>query len=235
MNIFDVIILAILGVSLISGMYKGFFASGLAIVGFVAAWIGAMNFYPQLSAAVQSNEALMSMLHYYLDAGALFDSSAAAGKLVEGISQGELMQTISGMQLPSIISDAFVANVSSRAFAGLNLTTLGEYMAQTICGAALNVLCFLVMFILSYVVVLLVVNLLNHVFRFPLLRHFDWLLGGAFGLVRGGVIAALIFSMVPLLMSVVPLEIGEELVNGSVLYGLFSSNNILESLMQSVF
>ncbi|MBQ4085742.1 MAG: CvpA family protein, partial [Clostridia bacterium] len=55
MNIFDIIILAILGVSVISGMYKGFLASGLAIIGFVAAWIGAMRFYPQLSAAIQSN------------------------------------------------------------------------------------------------------------------------------------------------------------------------------------
>lgn len=235
MNIFDIIILAILGVSLISGMYKGLLASGLAIVGFVAAWVGAMHFYPQLSAAVQSNEALMNMLHYYLDAGELFQSNAAAQTLVSGIMQSELVQAVSQIELPSLITDAFMRNVSAEAFAALNLTTLADYLSQTICGAVINVLAFLLMFIVSYVVVLIVVNLLNHVFRFPVLRHLDWLLGGAFGLVRGVVVAALIFSMVPLVMSMVPLEIADELVGGSTLYALFSSNNILESLVESVF
>ncbi len=235
MNIFDIIILAILGVSLISGMYKGFLASGLAIVGFVAAWIGAMNFYPQLSAAVQSNETVMGMLQYYLAPNELFSSSAIAEKLVSAVSQSELMQAVSQMQLPTIITDEFVRNVASEAFARLDLTTLAEYLGQTICGAAINVLSFLVMFGVSYAVVLLIVNLLNHVFRFPVLRHMDWLLGGAFGLVRGAVVAMLIFSMVPLVMSAIPLEIAEELIGGSKLYSLFSENNILEKLVESVF
>ena len=235
MNIFDVIILAILGVSLISGMYKGFLASSLAIVGFIAAWIGAMHFYPQLSAAVQSNEAVMNMLRYYLDAASFFPNAAVGERLVSAISQTELAQTVASLELPSLLTQAFQSNVLSQAFSSLQLSTLTDYLSQTICGAAINVLSFLVMFVVSYVVVLLVVNLLNHVFRFPVLRHLDWLLGGLFGLVRGAVIAALIFSMVPLAMSMVPLEIAEELVNGSTLYGLFSQNNILASLIESVF
>lgn len=235
MNIFDIIILAILGVSVISGMYKGFLASGLAIIGFVAAWIGAMRFYPQLSAAIQSNAALMDMLQYYLDAGALFETGAMGEKLVSAISQTELAQAAASLKLPALITDAFQQNVLAQSFSSLDLTTLSEYLGQTICGAAINVISFLAMFVLSYLAVLLVVNLLNHVFRFPVLRHLDWLLGGVFGLVRGAIVAALIFSMVPMVMSMVPLEIADELVHSSVLYGMFSQNNILESLMQSVF
>ena len=235
MNIFDIIILAILGVSLISGMYKGFLASGLAIIGFVAAWVGAMHFYPQLSAALQSNAALMDMLHYYLDPGALFETGEMGEKLVSAISQTELAQAIASLKLPSLITDAFRENVLAQSFAALDLTTLADYLGQTICGAAINVLSFLAMFIVSYVVVLLVVNLLNHVFRFPVLRHLDWLLGGAFGLVRGGVVAALIFSMVPMVMSMLPLEVTQQLIDSSVFYDFFSQNNILASLVESVF
>jgi len=233
-NIFDVIILAILGVSLISGMYKGFLASGLAIIGFVASWIGAMHFYPQLSAAVQSNTALMDVFHYYLDVGGLFEAGAGE-KLVSAVTQTELAQTLASLQIPVMIKDAFQQNVLTQAFSSLDMTTMTEYLGQTICGAAINVVSFLLMFIVSYVVVLLVVNLLNHVFRFPVLRHLDWLFGGVFGLVRGVVIAALIFSMAPMVLSMVPLEIADDLISTSVLYNLFSQNNILESLMQSVF
>lgn len=235
MNIFDVIILAILGVSLISGMYKGFLASGLTIIGFIAAWVGAMHFYPQLSAAVQSNSELMGMLHYYLDAGALFETGAMGEKLVGAISQTELAQAAASLKLPAIITDAFQQNVLAQSFAALDMATLADYLGQTICGAAINVLSFLIMFVVSYMVSLLLVNLLNHVFRFPILRHLDWLLGGAFGLVRGAVIAALVFSLVPMAVSMLPLEVTEELVNNSFFYDFFSKNNILASLVESVF
>lgn len=235
MNIIDIVILAILALSLVSGMYKGFLASGLAIIGFIATWIGAMYFYPQLSAAIQSNENLMQVMHYYLDADAFFESGGVANRLVSAVSQSELAQTVASIELPEVITKAFESNVLSNAFASLNLNTLGEYLGQTICGAAINVVSFLVMFIVSYVVVMLVVNLLNHVFRFPILRHFDWLLGGAFGLVRGAVVAILIFSILPLVLSVVPMEIAGTLLDSSKLYGLFSRYDILERLVRSVF
>ena len=235
MNIFDIIILAILGISLISGMYKGFLGSSLTIIGFIAAWFGAMHFYPQLSIAVQSNENVMNMLRYYLDASSFFPNAAAGQQLAGAISQTELAQIASALHLPEILTQAFQSNVLSQVYSSLNLSTLTDYLSQTICGAAVNVLSFLAMFTVSYVVVLLVVNLLNHVFRFPVLRHLDWLLGGLFGLVRGSVIVALIFSVVPLVMSMVPLEIADDLINGSVFYGLFSQNNILADLMKSVF
>jgi len=73
------------------------------------------------------------------------------------------------------------------------------------------------------------------VFRFPILPHLDWLLGGAFGLVRGAVIVALVFSLVPMAVSMLPLEVTEELVNTSFFYDFFSKNNILASLVESVF
>ena len=235
LNIIDIIILAILGISLVSGMYKGFLASGLAVIGFVAAWFGAMHFYPQLSAALQANNSLMGFFRYYLDANAFFSSGGVAEKAVTAISQTELAQAAASLKLPSVIVNAFQQNVTSGAFSKLGLNTLGEYLGQTISGAALNVLSFLVMFIVSYVVVLLVVNLLNHVFRFPMLRHMDWLLGGLFGLARGAVVVALIFSLVPLLNSVVPMEIAEELLGGSMLYDWFNRADILNRLTQSVF
>ena len=42
-----------------------------------------------------------------------------------------------------------------------------------------------VCFIALYFLATLLVNLLNHVLRFPVLRRIDWLLGGVLGLGRG--------------------------------------------------
>lgn len=235
MNILDIIILSILGISLISGMYKGFLASGLTILGFVAAWMGAMHFTPQLSQAVQQNQTVMSMLNYYLAPSEFFASGELAGRLVESVSQSELVQAVEGMKLPGLLVESFMRNVAEQAFSALKLQTLSEYLGQTICGAAINVLSFLVMFAVSYVVALFAVNLLNHVFRFPVLRHLDWLLGGAFGLVRGAVVALLLFSVAPLVLSMIELPVVQEMVDGSRLYGLFAKSNVIERLIRSAF
>ena len=41
MNVIDIVILAIFGICLVSGMYKGFIASGLTVLGFIVAWFAA--------------------------------------------------------------------------------------------------------------------------------------------------------------------------------------------------
>ena len=61
MNIVDIIILAILALSMVSGMYKGFITSTLALVGFVGAWIGSMATYQYLVAAIRGNETLLTV------------------------------------------------------------------------------------------------------------------------------------------------------------------------------
>lgn len=84
LNIVDYVILAILGLSLVAGMYRGFLASGLTTAGFVAAFFGAQALYPQLSTAIQSNQGLMDTLTYYLDASSMFTTANLAERSVVG-------------------------------------------------------------------------------------------------------------------------------------------------------
>lgn len=235
-NIMDFIICGILALSMISGMYKGFIASGLAAVGFVAAWFGALNLFPQLATAVQSNSSLMSVLSYYLDASSLFKTRAIAEAGVEGaVQSGVLTQALEELQLPTAIETAFQNNVSNQLFANLNLNTFAEYLNQTIWGAAINILAFLVMFAISYVVVLLIVNLLNNMIHFPLLKHFDWLLGGVFGLARGVVVVMLLLAVTPLVLSLVPLDIVQSLLNESALAAYFPQNFAIPNVIAMAF
>ncbi len=238
MNIVDVILYAILLLSLISGMYKGFIASGLATVGFGAAWFGAMNLFPRLSSLVLGNSSFMSALDYYLDTSSFFKTNELAAVTIDQALEGSnslLNQAIQELDLPSLIESAFQQNVTGRAFSSLNLTTLSGYLSQTIWMAVINVLSFLILFALCYVAVLLVVNLLNNVFRFPLLRHLDWLLGGAFGLVRGAIVVALLLGVMPLVLSMVPFDAISELVSTSQLAGLFPSNFAIPTIVSMSF
>jgi uncharacterized membrane protein required for colicin V production len=238
MNIIDIILYAILAISLVSGMYKGFIASSLAFVGFGASFFGAMNLFPRLSAVVQGNQNLMGVLKYYLDAGSLFKTGSLATATVGQALEGEkslLNAALQDLNLPSIIESAFQSNVTSQAFAQLNLTTLSDYLSQTIWMAVINVVSFLILFTVCYVLVLLVVNLLNNVFRFPLLKHLDWLLGGAFGVARGVLIVMLVLSVAPLILSMVPFEAVQDVLNTSTLAQALPSNFAIPTVVSMAF
>ena len=67
-------------------------------------------------------------------------------------------------------------------------------------------------------------GLIDAVFKLPLLKHMDWLAGGAFGLLRGGLILYVIFLVIHILSTVIPLEEFNELMSQSNLAPVFQRN-----------
>ena len=236
MNMIDIIILAILAFSLISGMHKGFITSTLALVGFCGAWIGAYASYGYLVNAVQQNEGLLNFLQGLVGAADLFKTKALADLEVAAASAVDIDTAVGEIGIP-LISNLFRENVLGQVFANDGLTKMSEYLTQTLLSSVLNVVSFIIMFAVVYAAVLLLVNLLNNVFRFPALKHLDWLLGGIFGLVRGAVIVMLIFAVVPTLCSALEsMEINllTEVVNESKIGAVLNENNLVSNVLNSL-
>lgn len=231
MNLLDVVVLAILAFYLISGMYRGSITSLLGSVGFIAAWMGAIRLYPGVAQMALSNQTLMAVLNQYLEPESFFASHQQAMVTVsEVISGGEtaIQSAIAPIaEKIAVISKAFEANVRSQVFQNLGINTLSDYLDQTIWQAIFNVGAFVLCFIALYVLAMLIVNLLDHVISFPLLRGFDWLVGGLLGLVRGLAICALLLYLVPAIAQIVSPEFAENLVNTSTLINLVRSVDLM--------
>ena len=231
MNLLDVVIIAILAFYLISGMYRGSITSFLSTAGFVAAWYGAKQFFPTVANMALSNQTLMAVLNQYLEPESFFATHAQAMTTVaEVISGGEtaIQNAIASVSANlSVISRAFEANVRSQVFQNLGITTLADYLDQTIWQAIFNVAAFILCFIALYVLVSLVVNLLDHVIAFSLVRGFDWLLGGLLGLVRGLVICVLVLNLVPMLVQIVAPDFAQSLIGESVLMNFVTQADLL--------
>lgn len=150
----------------------------------MGAWFGAQSVYQRIANLALSNTTLMAVLTQYLEPESFFASHTQAVTAVSDVIAGgeEAISSAVGAvsQNFSFLSDAFSANLRSQAFQNLNLTTLSEYFDQTLWMAVFNVAAFIVAFVVLYLVINLVVNLLNHVISFPVLRGFDWLVGGVF-------------------------------------------------------
>ena len=236
MNIIDIIILAILGLSLVSGMYKGFITSTLALLGFVGAWIASLASYQYLVNTVVANEGLMKFFSSLVGAVDLFKTTSLANLQVAAATAEDISQAVSEINIP-LINDLFSANVTGQVFANSGLSTMSEYLTQTLLDTALNVIAFVLLFVVIYIAILLIVNMLNNVFRFPALRHLDWILGGLFGLFRGLVIVMLIFAVVPTISSALSsmnISLLTDLMDASRFGKIFEQSNFVANTLKSI-
>ena len=231
LNLLDITIIVILAFYLISGMYRGFITSLLGTVGFVGAWFGAQQLYPRVANLALSNQTLMAVLNQYLEPESFFSSHSQAIKTVSEVIAGgeaEIQNAVAPVaQKLSVVSKAFEANVRAQMFQRLGISTLADYLDQTIWQAVFNVGAFILCFIALYVLACLIVNLLDHVISFPLVRGFDWLLGGIFGLARGLVMVVLVLCLLPALVQIVSPEFAESLRTGSALYSYVTQMDFL--------
>ena len=220
MNIIDYIILAVLAFGLLEGMHKGFLTSFLATCGLVGAWLGAKSLYMRVVDFAMGNESLMALLRQYLEPEKFFESTSQAYMKVSDVvagGEGMINKAVNSVGNGlGFIADAFKQNVQGQVFG--NLSTLVDYLNQTLWTAVFQVLAFVLTFLILYWAANLVVNLLNHVLRFPILRGFDWLLGGLLGLVRGAGITILILSVLPMILTMVVPDMADSLRTGSVLW-----------------
>ena len=150
---------------------------------------------------------------------------------VATLTTNKVTEIIAKVQLPPPFDTLLKVNLEQQVYAGAGVDTVSDYVSQTILNASINIICFLVCFGAIFLAVSIVVNLLRAVFRFPILKQFDWLAGGVFGFLRGALICYALFAVVPLVLTMVPIELISELIDASVLAPIFNNGNIILSIM----
>ncbi len=95
-----------------------------------------------------------------------------------------------------------------------------------------NIGSYVLMFALVFFAIMLVVNLINNVFRMPKLRVFDGFLGGLLGILRAYCIICLIVAALPVIIAPIDTEIVDTLLKESAL-GRFFTNS--ESALSDLF
>jgi uncharacterized membrane protein required for colicin V production len=229
-NIVDWIIIAILGISVLFGMYRGFVSSVLNMGGGLLSFFGAFWLYPHLASLIQRNESLRMTLAHYLEPGSGLDL-ALSETYVTNLGSSGIQQVLGKVSLPSPLDLILQTNLEHSASESLSISTVGEYVNQTILQASINIICFVICFLLMYVALSIVFNLIRAVFRFPVLKQLDSLAGGVFGLLRGLLLCLIVFTLIPLVQTMVPLDIITELLDGSLLAPIFMNGSLITAIM----
>ena len=226
MNIIDIVILVILGVSVVYGLYRGFVHTILSVACCLISVVLAFAFGPKLAGLVSNSEGMSSTLATYTDALARVGDYNLASLPVDQLPVDRIDQILSSVSLPEPIANILSSNLKGKVFQDSGLTTVNDYVSNTVVGVAVSILCFIAVYAVSYMVLSVLAGLIDAVFKLPLLKHLDWLAGGVFGLLRGGLILYVIFLIIPILSTVIPLDSFNELMAQSTLAPIFQSNGL---------
>jgi len=230
MNIIDILILVVLGVSVVFGMYRGFISGVLSVAALIGAAMLAFTFSGELSAWLKGNETLVETLMYYTDAGSRVSNLDLSLLSVSQINESALAQILRSANLPAAFESAFVSSIAS-ANGGM---TIAQLLSQTIVNVSISIISFLICFFVCYIIATFVIHLVQYVFELPVLRHLDALIGGVFGFVRGVLLLFILFALVPIVLAVAPVPMIEEMVAASRMAPMFDSQIILSILHQAI-
>ena len=231
MNLIDWIIVGILGLSVLVGLYRGFISS-VASMGGCLVSLGASYFLtPQVVDYLTKNTSLADTIASYTGATKL--AGDMAGTSVAGLTSEQIAGAVQQINLPPPLDRLLESNLANQAYRSVADVTqnVGGYVAQTIVVAVMSIICFILTFVVLTILFHILINLLNAIFKFPVLKQLNSVAGGVFGLLRGALLCFVAFALLPLFQTLIPDNVNA-LVAGSTLAPIFNSNNLILSIMK---
>ncbi len=226
MNIIDFAVLFILLLYVLNGLHKGFLASLLNLGGLFFSWLGAFLCYPLLSRAFAKSD-FFSSFRFYIEGAEKVNNYEMVNVPVSSLSSADITSIMEKAKLSSPYYRTIMHNLETQAFAKDGLTTVGEYFDMTIYCVILNILAFLLIFLLLRVLFTLLTNAYSYSRELPQLSRFDALSGGSIALLRGFFSMHVVFMVIPMLLILMPVTQLTDLLNSSFTTSLFYSHSAI--------
>lgn len=235
MNWMFIVVIFMLAVSVLRGLKKGLVRTVistffLAIVIVLSIWAA-----PRIGNALYKNT---NINHYFTDraeaflngnrtdSGNLFDALLDdEGKLTGEIDKKEA--SLSETVLHSLITSGKQAQAAATE-------NLNSYLAPMLGQVAVYVVSFLLAFIGSIILLILIMKLLDSIMNLPVLGFLNTLGGAAAGLIRGLLILWLFFALVSVSKSTYWGSVCLRAIQDNNFLSFFYSNNLLVSLIKAV-
>ena len=233
MNLIDLCIIGILALGFLLGWYKGFLVSALNLASYVLSWVIAALSYSALASHIQQTDFGRLLIYFTAGAEKLSDMSVA-NVPVQDLGMEKIQQILSTSGIPTAIEKMMLENISTGAFSSLGISTLSDYFNQTLINLSLSLVSFLIIFFAVKLVCLFVIGLVDFVVKLPVLKQFDKIIGGATGVLQAAVFVCVVFAIIPIFMTVLPLDDFYSMVQGSLLGRLFFNSNVIFSVLKSV-
>ncbi len=231
MNWVGVFLIIVISFTIFEGIYRGFLHSIINLGAFFLSVFTSFLLYPVVATAVKANDTIFNFLLYYTEGAEKIATFSESNLLIANMAPEKLSGIISASNLSEPFSTLIAQNVSTSAFSSQGLTTIGEYYNMTIVCVVLNILSFLAMFLVAYIIYTFVLGLVNYTIKFPELKQYDRFSGAAFGAMRGFLLCFLIVTVVPVIFLLLPVSQISDYFANSTLGMFFLENNFFLHLI----
>jgi uncharacterized membrane protein required for colicin V production len=230
MNLVDIIILSIMGMSIIIGTYNGFILSALHAASFFFSWVIAAIFYPVLTKVILGLfPGFLKSITFYVDGSSQIPDIESRTAKIGSFTKEQVAHLVESIDLPN----PFSRILASEVFQSSNgIQTLGEYFDTTMAAIIINIFSFILLFLLVKLIFTIAIGIGKAVRSLPVLKQFDSLAGAGFGLIRGIFMVYLVFALIPIIMALAPLDLITKHLDNSIFAGFFYNTNIFTSFVQ---
>ena len=231
MSIIDIILILLLLISAAFAVYRGFLASFLGVAACLLSYLFASLAGPALAETLGRNQGLTSLLATYTDAGSLIGDYSLSILPVAAINESMLETVLKNVTLPPLVLDILRQNLLTNALQSTAFS-VNDYVITTVVTVLLRTGSFILCFFLGFLVLHTLINLIDHVFYFPVLRHFDLPLAALMGVLRGVAVVYVLLLAVPIVRMAAPFDLMEQFWAQSRLIPLFGIDSFFLGIVR---
>ncbi len=231
MNVIDIIIFAILLYFILIGLYKGFVISLLSLASSVFSWFVSWIFYPLLSKSiVRHSPDLIEAIVNYTTASKLLNPLELRNVLVTDITRDTAAAIVEDTGLISPFNKLLTTNMVRHSLK--DLSTIGQYADTTVAHVIINIISFVMLFIIIKMITSVFIGIISHVKDLPTIKKLDGLLGGLTGYFSGTILLFAIFAFIPILITFAQVDLVSEYVAASKFAGLYFRFNVFTQFVR---
>ncbi len=235
--ILDIILLAIMVISIVYGAKKGFFKSLMSLISGILALLIAITFTPALSAYVNDNYVIEPLAN---GIETTFLSIAETDESASGYDKGLLLKDSQFLSLmenagytEEEIEESFSINMGETSDSA-RITALAYLVATPIAKTVSDIVAFIILFVVSFILLKLLTFIIGLFLKLPALKELDTVMGVVFGIISA-IFFAFVFSMMAshlsdALKAAAPGTFTENLIESSFIVKLLAKYNPISAV-----
>ena len=227
MNSIDIFVLAVIGICVVLGYFRGFVKTCFSFVPSVVSLLLTNKIYPVFSKFLRTTP-----VYGYIESGVAkaFNLNSMSSAVS---AQGN--DYINSLAIPDFLKESLITNNNPVVYNILDATGINDYIAGYVANMILNIVSMIVVAIGLIVIFKLILVFLDVVTKLPVLHGMNSIGGLIVGLLEGILIVWVIFVVAVLFVSGDKLTwFYDAIENSKIALALFNSNLLLKMILRII-
>ena len=236
MGIVNLAIIAVFVIFVLAGVYKGFIWNLATLGATIVSLLIALIFMRSVSKLIVANQSLYSAMLSYTEGREDIYDVDLVNRDITTLTNAEIDEIMERSNLPFPFMHRVHDNILSEALKDRGITTLGEYFNESKVIVFINIISFILLYLISRVILTVLISWFDYSVKFPKLRIplTDQIAGGAVGFIRGLIDVSVVFMITPAVLTVLPFDQIQDMLTNSTLASFLYNSNLLLRLVPGV-